>query len=163
MSMPDVYEEVKAESSNTKRFVDLYDIDPDAPVDPLQKVVPVFDDDFFGTFTLNFLVFTKLYLNEDNEWDNTQYNASKARLIATFDKFAKYGLHIFIDGSSEDIIDADADKLDAFKELIDGMVNDLSDYGVVYGGQLEEAELKSAIDKVISDFFESTLNYNFIQ
>lgn len=161
MPINDIYMEVKLNDDNKKRFVDLYDIDPDAPVDPLQKVVPTTDQDFFGTFALNLLVFTKLYFNDENSWDD-QYSVSKDRLIATYDKFAKYGLYIFIDGAADDIQNADPDQLVTFQEMLSDMANELSSYGVVFGGLIEdESTLTTTITQTITSFFEDTTNYKF--
>jgi hypothetical protein len=155
MSVEDIKAEV--ELNYPRKYVDLYEIDEEDPIDPLAKVVPTVEDNFFGTNALNLLVFTKLYINDDEEWD-AQYEDSKARLLATYDKFAKYELHIYIDSAAGDILDANEGQLETFEELLTGLAEELVDYGITYHGQMssETGELGTSINEVIQTFISDT-------
>ncbi len=137
---------------NPKKYVDQYELDPDATVDPLALVVPTTEDLFFGTYACNVIIYTNLYLTDDLDWD-IQVEDSKARLIATYALFAKYELHIFIDSDADGIIDADSGTLTDFDTMLTDLADELADYGVVYYGQMTEDDIEAELNDVIIPAF----------
>lgn len=130
--------------ANPLKYFHQEDIpEDDESGDPLTRVVPCLDGEFFGPFVCNFLIFTKL----SNSFEDV---GTRAKLAETYSKFARYELHIYMD--SEALSSASEDELADMDELCSGLASELAAYGVTYHGQLGGEQLKASIEEVIHAF-----------
>jgi hypothetical protein len=121
-------------------------------VDPLAKVVPSLAVEFFGPYVCNIIIFTKLLLNGSNTWDEPQHAETKALLIASFEKFARYELHFYIDSAADGVATASSSDRTLFKNKLIALAAELSDYNVYYHGEKQDTQLDSHITEVIAAF-----------
>ncbi len=149
MSVETIYIDLKA--AHIKKYIDLFEIDEDKPIDPLAMVVPT-TEFFFGTYALNLIIFTKIY----GPTFDLQLEQSKARLIGTYHLFAKYETHIFIQSDALDIQNANPATLNTFHNKLSDLAAELSEVGVFYHGQQSEVALKDTIDEVLESFSADT-------
>jgi hypothetical protein len=152
MSVETIVAEITVD--NPKKYIDLYNIDEDDPINPLAKVVPT-ESFFFGTYTLNIIIFTKLYLNIDNDFDD-EIEDCKARLIGTYHLFAKYQTHIFIQSDALEIQSASLTRLATMESKLNDLATELAGVGITYHGQMSEIALKDTIESLIASFSAGT-------
>jgi hypothetical protein len=134
-----------------KEYLDTYALTGGG--NPLVNVVPLEPansdkDDFFGPKVCNILVINGPY----GDFDSST-NAAKARLIATYDKFAKYETHVFVDKGAAKIRcmnPTDQMNLDA---KLAALCGELTNYGFTWHGSLESGNLISAVQQVLKDFY----------
>ncbi len=139
-----------------KRYMSLHDLGTGS-INPLQNVIPTFDlptvdyPRFFGTYVLNFLGLTGPYLNGDGGWDD--FSHSKEILIASYPKFARYELHMFMDMDSPPMLDADVGQIADTNDLLAELAGELEDYGVEYHGQLGSGAVSTLLTITIANFY----------
>ena len=131
-----------------KKYLDKFPLGK-SPKNPICNVVPLTEEDFFGPYVCNVIVLTGIY----KDWSSSSVGAAKARLIATYAKFTKYELHIMIDKTADNIINADTGDLNTMDNDLTTLAAALADYGVTYYGKLEEGELKAKIALILKTFY----------
>ncbi len=140
------FDGMKADDRYKKRYMDRFELDVNAE-DILANVVPNDVPDFFPGKACNIICLTGIYV----DWDST---ASVARLKATYNDFAKYELHIMIDGDAENITNSSSSQINDMIEQIEDLIadNELGNYGVVFHGKLSTSELNDKL-RLIADAF----------
>lgn len=122
-------------------------------INPLQNVVPLDVERFFGTLVLNFLAINGPYLNNDDTWDTSPVNECKQLLIDNYENFARYELHIFIDNDSPNINEDTEDGVVTTDGLLAALATELADYGVTYHGRLDATAVQSLMEETITAFY----------
>lgn len=143
----DYFDSLKQNQYENK-YLDKYTLGTN-PKNPICNVVPLSSGDFFGPYVCNVIVLTGVYV----DWDEDSVSEAKQRIIDTYDKFVKYELHIMIDGTAENVQDADEDDYaEMVADLVD-LANELAEYGVLYYGQLDEGAIKEKIAEILEAFY----------
>lgn len=131
------------------KYVDIYPL-ANGVSNPLANIVPLIDDDFFGTKVCNIIVLTGAYI----DWDSSSVDQCINRLQTTYDKFVKYETHYIIDGAAPKITClSDAKKNDMKDRLIE-LAATLDAYGVSYDGEASDGALISLIDDIFKTFYQ---------
>lgn len=153
MSTPseNAFDTIQQDSKYNEKYIDRFVIGKDK-VNPLQNVVPIKCDDFFGTKVCNIICITGPY----TDWDDDKLTETLDRLRAIYSIFAKYETHFIFDKEADEYAKLSSTTKNKMKSDYQQLANDGSAYGLYYWGELSSASLYQKVTELINTFFGLT-------
>lgn len=165
-------ESIKASGIHKPRYMDVYPL-TESRVNPLSQVVPCIKGSgeelkdqkpFFGPFVLNIVCITGPYIRSDDDgggWEDDDVAAQTAIIKATYSQFSRYETHYLIDADADAAAAEDNEEaMQETEDLLDGLCEELAEYGFTFHGRLDAGEVDTKIRQIIDDFKEACKAFN---